>query len=278
MRRAIGLAALALLGLALSAGILGRPPAGRYHFEATPLPTAPRGPTAEEEAGAGPVVTPGPPRAPRPAAGGNKPTRPPRTVARPLRSVAAPATSPAPAATPGPPAPTPGVRHQVSETRGQTPGVRDRRQTEGVIHQASDALPAGGQGEPAPQDLGEAPSTPEAVAPTPAPRPPAEPVLTAPRPLHTPLPDYPGFRITVQPGAGPPSALPARTEGRVRVRLLVLADGTVGSVDVLVSSGDPDLDRATAEALRGWRFEPARRDGVPTDSYYVLWVSFTAGP
>jgi protein TonB len=64
----------------------------------------------------------------------------------------------------------------------------------------------------------------------------------------------------------------------VQVRLLVRADGTVGRVDVLASSGDPELDRATVAAMSRWRFDPARRGGTPVDSYYVVWVRFVAGP
>jgi len=60
----------------------------------------------------------------------------------------------------------------------------------------------------------------------------------------------------------------------VRLRLLVRSDGTVGSVEVVVSSGDPEVDRAAVDALSRWRFEPARRDGGPIDSYYFVWVTF----
>jgi protein TonB len=65
-----------------------------------------------------------------------------------------------------------------------------------------------------------------------------------------------------------------RPEGRLRLRLLVRADGTVGGVELLVSSGDAELDRAAVAALSRWQFEPARRDGQPVDSYYLVWVAF----
>ncbi len=84
--------------------------------------------------------------------------------------------------------------------------------------------------------------------------------------------------MVVAGGPTPIAALAPR-EGRVRVRLLVRSDGTVASAEVVVSSGDPELDRAALDALGRWRFEPARRDGVPIDSYYLVWVSFQArGP
>jgi protein TonB len=72
-------------------------------------------------------------------------------------------------------------------------------------------------------------------------------------------------------GAG---ATALTAEGRVRLRLLVRSDGTVGRVDTVISSGHPALDRAAAEALGRWRFQPATRDDVPIDAYYLVWVVF----
>jgi TonB family protein len=62
--------------------------------------------------------------------------------------------------------------------------------------------------------------------------------------------------------------------GRLRVKILVRADGTVGGVEVLVSSGDLVLDEAARRGLLRWRFEPARRDGTPIDAYLLLWITF----
>lgn len=62
--------------------------------------------------------------------------------------------------------------------------------------------------------------------------------------------------------------------GRLRVRILVRADGTVGGVDILISSGDRELDDTARQGLMRWRFAPARRDGVPIDAYLRLWVTF----
>jgi len=110
------------------------------------------------------------------------------------------------------------------------------------------------------------------------PAPPAQATLVPPRPLYAPLPEHPGMKVTVAPLGGLASASVVGREGRVRVKLLVRADGSVGRVDVLASSGDPELDRATVAAMSRWRFDPARRGGTPVDSYYVVWVRFVAGP
>ena len=82
----------------------------------------------------------------------------------------------------------------------------------------------------------------------------------------------------MDPPGGFPSASAVGRQGRVQVRLLVRADGTVGRVDVLASSGDPELDRAAVVAVSRWRFDPARWGGTQVDSYYVVWVRFVVGP
>ncbi len=63
-------------------------------------------------------------------------------------------------------------------------------------------------------------------------------------------------------------------EGRAVLKVLVRADGTVGDVLVLVSSGYSALDRAAVDAARGWRFRPATRDGEPVDAWAVIPVRF----
>ncbi len=87
-------------------------------------------------------------------------------------------------------------------------------------------------------------------------------------------PLHPVLRAVVVPGPGGAAAGQAAVRGRVRVRLLVLADGTVAAAEILVSSGDPELDQAARRGLMRWRFLPARRDGVPVDAYLLLWVTF----
>jgi protein TonB len=48
----------------------------------------------------------------------------------------------------------------------------------------------------------------------------------------------------------------------------VLADGRVGDIDVEQSAGHPDLDQAATDAVRRWRFEPARRG----EQAVAMWV------
>ena len=63
-------------------------------------------------------------------------------------------------------------------------------------------------------------------------------------------------------------------EGRVVVRVLVRADGTAAKVEIVATSGHPDLDRAALERAGAWRFQPATRDGVPIDAWVVIPVRF----
>lgn len=58
-------------------------------------------------------------------------------------------------------------------------------------------------------------------------------------------------------------------EGRVLLRLYILADGSVGEVQLKRSSGAPRLDNAALNAVRHWRFLPARR-GNQAIAYWTL--------
>ncbi len=63
-------------------------------------------------------------------------------------------------------------------------------------------------------------------------------------------------------------------EGVVLLEVLVLANGTAGSVRVAQDSGSSLLDEAALEAVCVWRFKPATRAGVPVDSTVVVPVRF----
>lgn len=62
-----------------------------------------------------------------------------------------------------------------------------------------------------------------------------------------------------RPPRYPPQLLASGIEGRVIVRVLVRADGTVASARLQESSGWKEMDEAALEAIRNWRFRPARR-------------------
>jgi len=81
--------------------------------------------------------------------------------------------------------------------------------------------------------------------------------------VHQPKPEYP---------------LAARQqgwEGTVILRFDLLADGTVGQVEVAKSSGYPILDTAAQDAIKQWTHKPPTRDGSPLTRSTTLNVNFT---
>ncbi len=74
-----------------------------------------------------------------------------------------------------------------------------------------------------------------------------------------------GYQVTP---SYPASARRLGIEGTALLRVFVDAKGHVGDVVVKQSAGHPDLDRAAADAVRRWRFDPARQG---TDAV-AMWV------
>jgi protein TonB len=63
-------------------------------------------------------------------------------------------------------------------------------------------------------------------------------------------------------------------QGRVELLVEVLANGRVGRVDISASSGYDILDQAAADAVKRWRFVPARRGRRPVTSWVRIPVKF----
>lgn len=205
-----------------------------------------------------PVSRPEPPPPPRPAA--PRPTALPRLIDTPKPVVPPPEpVAQPPAPMPPPPAPAPPVA----------------------------APPA----PPAPAATAPAPPTavarePFAIAATEAPGRPAELRATPDRPepssapLAKAVPDE-GITRMATPTGGyqvrpvyPPAARRLGIEGTSLLRVYVSADGRVTDVQVDQSAGHPDLDRAAADAVRRWKFEPARRGSEPVGMWVRLPVQF----
>ncbi len=82
------------------------------------------------------------------------------------------------------------------------------------------------------------------------------------------------------PPAAPPKVVPPAlvsnlppigNETSVLLSVNVRADGSVGNVGIVESSGYPDLDTAAAESMKKFKFAPATANGKPID--YVLHQS-----
>lgn len=126
--------------------------------------------------------------------------------------------------------------------------------------------------EPAPVPIVATPPAPEPASPAPpvpapAPAPPAPPpVVEAPRfnaaYLNNPPPDYPAV------------ARRRGLEGRVVVRAEVLADGRCARVELKQGSGHALLDEAALEAVRKWRFIPARQGDMAVNAWVDVPIAF----
>ena len=62
-------------------------------------------------------------------------------------------------------------------------------------------------------------------------------------------------------------------EGEVVLEMIVRRDGTVGDIRILKRLG-AGLDERAADAVRQWRFQPARRAGAPVDVIVEVAVEF----
>ncbi|WP_334119716.1 energy transducer TonB [Limnobacter sp.] len=120
--------------------------------------------------------------------------------------------------------------------------------------------------EPVPQT---APTVPTPPAPpaqqaTPAPEAPAP--VTPPRTdaahLNNPAPQYPALSRRLG------------EQGRVMLDVYILPDGSVGEIKLNKSSGFPRLDNAALQAVKNWKYVPAKRGNKPIAFWYVQPVSF----
>jgi protein TonB len=72
----------------------------------------------------------------------------------------------------------------------------------------------------------------------------------------------------------PESARRQGITGTTTLLFQVLENGRVGEVQIERSAGHPDLDQAAAEAIKKWRFDPARRGNQPVAVWLRMPVRF----
>ena len=106
----------------------------------------------------------------------------------------------------------------------------------------------------------------EAAPEAPPPAPKAEEPVTEPKGyagyLRNPAPDY------------PPAAQKRGLEGKVVLKVHVLASGQPDNVTVAKSSGHQILDDAALKAVTQWAFAPARRGQTPIDGWVQVPLTF----
>jgi len=193
----------------------------------------------------------------------------------------APRIEPTPAPPPPPPKPQPQPPQPQPQRKVEPPPVR----RESARIEPRKALP------PAPEpvaiarpDPAPAPNAPTGTAqPPPAAPPIAAPVAAAPAPVAAPAPPAPA-RVELPSSdadylQNPRPAYPALSkrlgeQGKVMVRALIAADGTVSRAEVSQSSGFDRLDQAALAAVQKWRFVPGKRNGVAEAMWHQIPVNF----
>lgn len=99
-----------------------------------------------------------------------------------------------------------------------------------------------------------------AAAPSSGPAPAAESVMPAST-LSTDA-DYKAAYLNNPRPAYPLLAIRQGAQGQVLLLVEVLTDGRAGRIELEKSSGHAALDAAAINAVRAWRFTPARKDGL----------------
>ena len=84
---------------------------------------------------------------------------------------------------------------------------------------------------------------------------------------------YPLYRENPPPGY-PEMARRQGYEGVVLVEAEILADGRVGQAVVRKSSGYAILDQSAIQAVKAWKFAPARKSGIPHKTWAELPIKF----
>ena len=90
-----------------------------------------------------------------------------------------------------------------------------------------------------------------------------DPLLTSPVALEREAPAY------------PEAARLANAEGSVEVAFTVLASGGVGWIRLVNAEPSGFFEQAALEGVRGWRFTPATRDGLPVECRVKTRLRFT---
>lgn len=120
--------------------------------------------------------------------------------------------------------------------------------------------------EPVAQQVPSVPTQPAPVVQQAAPAPEAPAPITPPRTdaahLNNPAPQYPALSRRLG------------EQGRVLVDVYILPDGSVGEIKLNRSSGFPRLDNAALQAVKTWKYVPAKRGDKPIPFWYVQPVSF----
>jgi protein TonB len=104
-----------------------------------------------------------------------------------------------------------------------------------------------------------------------------QPARTEPRVdkgAETTPPSFSASYLKNPPPAYPMSARRRGEQGTVTVRVFVTTEGLPGRVHVETASGSATLDAAALQAVKGWRFVPARQGGQPVEAWVLVPIVF----
>lgn len=87
-------------------------------------------------------------------------------------------------------------------------------------------------------------------------------------------PTYQAAYLSAPAPLYPEAARRSGEQGMVTLRVRVARDGAASRVTVEKSSGSPHLDAAALEAVKAWRFTPARRGADPVESWMLVPIVF----
>jgi protein TonB len=192
-----------------------------------------------------------------------EPPREPAPPAPPRRERASPVRRPEP------PRPLEAAAPKVEEAVAPAPAPAPAEVAPAPA--AGATLPAISEPAPAPGSAAPAASSTTVALPPSAPVVAAKPSSTAPDGVTRTARPQGGYQVRP---AYPSAPRRLGIQGTTMLRVHVLADGRIGDVRVEHSAGHPDLDQAAMEAVRRWRFEPARRGADAVAMWVLLPVEF----
>ena len=97
--------------------------------------------------------------------------------------------------------------------------------------------------------------------------------ITRPTPESSPQPKSDTQNAATIPNVMPPTGKPKVTHGTVVLAVAIGPDGVVKDAKV-ARSLDPWLDAKAMEAVRIWKFRPARKQGLPVAALMTVEVNF----
>ena len=125
--------------------------------------------------------------------------------------------------------------------------------------------------EPPPMEAPPEPKEPEPLPPIQA-APPPQPGPPAPAPVEPPRFDM--AYLNNPPPVYPSVSRRMAEEGTVKMNVLVSAQGRALKVEIHTSSGYSRLDQAALNAVRNWKFVPAKRGDTPVEGWALVPLVF----